>query len=385
MPFFFQKLKKGQPVKIAYFGGSITEAKDGWREQSLAWFQQHYPSATVSQINAAIGGTGSDLGVFRLKQQVLAYQPDLVFVEFAVNDNGKSPAQIGVAMEGIVRQIWQANPQTDICFVYTLTAQMAPALASGYFPLSASVMERIADWYGIPSIHMGLEVVQLANKGELVFQGKQQAFPGKLVFSPDNVHPYAQTGHRLYTEALVRAVGVLETVGKPQARKTVAPLYPDNWEKAQMVSAQHSHRSAGWMEITPATDSVARKLSNRFTSLLKASKPGERIQVRMKGTHFGLYDVMGPGCGQYRVVVDGKEIRPYPRFDAYCTYYRSNYFLLPPMPDAEHTIELVIDAQQLDKAAILKQRNEVMADPQQFAPQNGYVGQFLVIGEILNP
>ena len=36
----------------------------------------------ISEINAAIEGTGSDFGVFRLKDHVLQYKPDLGFVEF---------------------------------------------------------------------------------------------------------------------------------------------------------------------------------------------------------------------------------------------------------------------------------------------------------------
>ncbi|WP_080058461.1 SGNH/GDSL hydrolase family protein [Spirosoma aerolatum] len=383
LPYFFQKVRTGQPVKIAYLGGSITEAGGGWREQSLKWFQQQYPKSGIEQIAAGIGGTGSDLGVFRLKDQVLAYKPDLVFVEFAVNDNGKKPMPIAVAMEGIVRQIWRANPQTDICFVYTLSATMAPTLAKGYFPLSASVMETIAGHYEIPSIHMGLEVVQLAEKGELVFSGKPDEYPGKLVFSADNVHPYPQTGHRLYTEALIRSFGVLDKTATKPRGQLKGPLYPNNWENAQMVSAERATRSPGWQVITPATDSVARKLSNRFTFLLKAANPGEQLKVRFRGTHFGIYDVMGPGCGQYRVVVDGQEPILFPRFDSFCTYYRSNYILLPPLPDSVHTIELTVDSQTLDKAAILKQRNQVISDPAQYAPKNCYVGQLLIIGEVL--
>lgn len=383
LPNFFEKVKAGQPVKIGYLGGSITEAIGGWRDQSLKWFQQQYPKSRIEQIAAGVGGTGSDLGVFRLKDQVLANNPDLVFVEFAVNDNGKKPRPIAVAMEGIVRQIWRANPQTDICFVYTLSAPMAPTLAKGYFPLSASVMETIADHYDIPSIHMGLEVVKLAEKGELIFSGKPDDYPGKLVFSADNVHPYPQTGHRLYTEALIRAFGVLAkttTLRKPQLKE---PLYPDNWENAQMVSAEQATRSPGWQVITPATDSVARKLANRFTFLLKAANPGEQLKVRFRGTHFGIYDVMGPGCGQYRVVIDGKEPVLFPRFDGFCTYYRSNYFLLPPLPGGIHTIELTVDSQTLDKAAILKQRNQIITDPAQYAPKNCYAGKLLIIGEVL--
>lgn len=78
------RLATGQPVRIAYFGGSIT-AQKGWRIASRLWLQQQYPTAGISEINAALGGTGSDLGAFRLYRDVLRHTPDLVFVEFAVS------------------------------------------------------------------------------------------------------------------------------------------------------------------------------------------------------------------------------------------------------------------------------------------------------------
>ena len=80
-------------IKVAYLGGSIT-AQPGWRVKSLAHFREAYPSVKFTEINAAIGGTGSDLGVFRLQQDVLTKQPDLLFVEFAVNDGGAAPDQV---------------------------------------------------------------------------------------------------------------------------------------------------------------------------------------------------------------------------------------------------------------------------------------------------
>src|SRR5689334_12966880 len=75
------KLRDGEPVKVAYLGGSITAAP-GWRVQTLKWFQQEFPKAQVKEINAAIGGTGSDLGVFRVQHDALQHHPDLLFVEF---------------------------------------------------------------------------------------------------------------------------------------------------------------------------------------------------------------------------------------------------------------------------------------------------------------
>ncbi|MBS1606116.1 MAG: glycoside hydrolase family 3 C-terminal domain-containing protein, partial [Bacteroidetes bacterium] len=121
LPNFFGKLKSGRPVTIAYLGGSITNARGGYREQSLAWLKKYYPGSNISAINAGVGGTASDLANFRLRHQVLAFKPDLVFVEFAVNDQFTPPASIHATMEGIVRQIWRQDRYTDICFLYTMT------------------------------------------------------------------------------------------------------------------------------------------------------------------------------------------------------------------------------------------------------------------------
>src|SRR6478672_2832180 len=80
------KSENSDSLTIAFIGGSITEAKDGWRDQTMDWFQKHYPQQNIKQINAGIGGTGSSLGVYRINEQVLQNNPDLVFIEFAVND-----------------------------------------------------------------------------------------------------------------------------------------------------------------------------------------------------------------------------------------------------------------------------------------------------------
>lgn len=130
LPNAFAKLKAGKAVRIAYLGGSITE-QNGWRPKTLDWFKKRYPAASITEINAAIGGTGSDLGVYRLQQDVLTHKPDLLFVEFAVNDGGAAPERILKAMEGIVRQTWRADRSTDICFVYTLTGPHPPFLFWG--------------------------------------------------------------------------------------------------------------------------------------------------------------------------------------------------------------------------------------------------------------
>lgn len=385
LPNFYAKVEKGKAVKIAYLGGSITEAKNGWREQSLKWFERQYPTATFTHVNAAIGGTGSDLGAYRLQQDVLVHKPDLVFVEFAVNDASKSQVSIHQSMEGIVRQIWQKDPFTDICFVYTLTGEMAPTIERGKFPMSASAMEKIADYYGIPSVHLGLEVVALAKADKLIFTGKSADYPDKLVFSGDNVHPFPNTGHRLYVEALSRALPEINKVKVSKAKHALPePFTGKNLEKARMFSVKDLPRTNGWEELSIHFDTVAYQFQNRFNYLIKATKPGEKITIKFKGTRFGLYDVMGPGCGQYRITVDGKPSYLQPRFDQYCTYYRSNYFFLPEMEDKEHTVVLEVSGELLDKERILQKRNNSTKNNLAIYQASAlYAAQVMIVGRLI--
>ena len=102
-----EKIRAGEPVKIAYFGGSITEM-DGWRRFSREWLQARYPACTFSEIQAAIGGTGSRMGVFRFAQDVLDKKPDLIFVEFATNDAS-------------LRTIWRSLMDLNVSLVACLT------------------------------------------------------------------------------------------------------------------------------------------------------------------------------------------------------------------------------------------------------------------------
>jgi lysophospholipase L1-like esterase len=390
LPNFFAKLESGSEVRIGYLGGSIT-AQPGWRPKTLAWYQAQYPDAKVSEINAAIGGTGSGLGVFRLEQDVLRHNPDLLFVEFAVNDGGTPPEKIYCSMEGIVRKTRRANPNTDICFVYTLTDKMLGELQDGKYPRAASAMEAIADHYGIPSIHMGLEVARMAEAGTVVFKApkpktdaEKAALAGKVLFSSDGVHPHPEGGHVLYLDAVVRAMGTIKAAGKPGTHAVPAPFVEENWENAIMIPLDRAALGAGWESLNPEENSIAKRFKNRMPSMWKAGTPGETLRFTFKGTHAAIYDILGPDCGQVTIRVDGGEASVRPRFDAYCTYHRlATLTLATGLPDGVHTVSVEIHPEQPDKAAILSKRNQHIDKPERYDGTNWYAGAIMLLGELV--
>ncbi|PHQ33913.1 SGNH/GDSL hydrolase family protein [Rhodopirellula bahusiensis] len=385
LPRFTAKVESGETVRVAYLGGSITAAP-GWRIQSRQWLQQQYPAATIEEIHAAIGGTGSGLGVFRLQRDALQHDPDLLFVEFAVNDGGTSPERIHQSMEGIVRQTWAANPNTDICFVYTLTQQMLSDLQSGKMPRAASAMEMLADHYSIPSIHFGVEVARLEAAGKLVFKAPKPADMNAepMVFSSDGVHPHVETGHRVYTETIARSwPKIIDANQTTQPHSLGKPLRDDNWEQAKMVAIEPEMLSGDWTKL-PSDHSLAKRFQRNMPELYQANGPGASLEFTFEGTNAGVFDILGPDGGEVRVQIDGNEFTRN-RIDGYCTYHRMATLKVgAELEPGQHTVKIELTPTQLDKREILFERNQADFDakPEKYQDQTWYASSLMLIGDL---
>ncbi len=392
LPNFFLKAQNtGSELKVGYLGGSIT-AQNGWRVQTLAHFKKAYPQSTFTEINAAIGGTGSDLGVFRVQQDVLSKGPDLLFVEFAVNDGGADPQRIIRCMEGIVRQTWKANPKCDICFVYTLTEALSPAMLEGKLQRSASAMEKVADHYGIPTITLGMEVAKLAKAGKLLWKAPlpktdadKAALGDKFVFAADGVHPHDSTGQVLYTQAIVRSLPALAIANNaPTVHVSKLALDPANYERATLVSITATKLSDGLVPADMKTTDYAKGWANRLPAMVRLTQPGQSIEFKFKGTHCAVYDIVGPAGGKVAVTLDGKKPFVIQRIDAYCTYNRLSTFTVgTDLPEGVHSVRLELLADPIDKAAVLAKNKNQIDKPERFAPLYFFPGALLIQGELV--
>ena len=387
-PNFRAKLDAGKSVKIAYLGGSITAAP-GWRVQSRQWFAAQYPKAIVEEIHAAIGGTGSDLGVFRLQNDVLRHKPDLLFVEFAVNDGGASPEQIHKAMEGIVRQTWQADPTIDIWFVYTLHEKMLPDLQAGKMPRAASAMEELADLYQIPSIHFGVKVAELVDSGELIFKAPKPeniVTAKPAVFSSDGVHPHVETGHRIYTETIARSWPVIRDAATKTGPHVVPkPLRDDNWEQARQVAITPDMLRGEWQKLD-ADHRLANRFKKNMPELYLATSPDAALEFSFEGTAAAVFDLLGPDGGQLRVEFDDGEPAARNRIDAYCTYHRmSKLAITQGAPQGRHHVRISLMPEKLDKRNILFEKNRAFFDehPKAYESHTWYAGSLLIIGQVV--
>ena len=399
LPDFFAKLVAGRPVKIAYLGGSIT-AQEGWRVQSRVWFQKRYPSSAVTEVNAAIGGTGSDLGVYRVAQDALGAKPDLLFVEFAVNDHAADPAEIRRSMEGIVRQTWRTLPDTETCFVYTVTARSLADMQTGRTTRAQNAMEQVADHYGIPSVNFGVAIARLEHDGKLLMTSSlspmarvsgeelNAAAPvpadahGRILFSPDGTHPFPETGHVLYTQSLIRAMERIGPVGRPRAHTLGAPLMTDNLEGDKIIPLDPAAlAAAGAIALDPASDKLAARFARQVPTLWKLA-PGAALHLRFTGTHAAIYDLLGPDCGELEVTLDGIS-RTLKRIDGYSTYHRLSLWRIGDrLADKEHDVVIKVLPTVLDKRSIILEtrRADLDTNPTNYIGTNWYVGALLVVG-----
>ncbi|MGZ0655707.1 SGNH/GDSL hydrolase family protein [Coraliomargarita sp. W4R72] len=401
LPNFFTKINAGEDTTIAYFGGSIT-AQKGWRVLSQKWLEEQYPKTTITGIHAAIGGVGSSVGVFRIEKDALASQPDLLFVEFAVNDASATPENITKAMEGIIRKTWKANPETDICFVYTMTFRDSQQLANGEMSQSASVMESIAEHYGIPSIHMGYQAALMEKEGTLVMKTSAPMTrvsgdelneaaslavdtEGRIIFSKDGVHPYPETGHVLYNEALIRSLKTIQHQTAKAPHALVEPIRDDNWENAQQLPISEQHLSGPYTDLTAAGAPLAKRFAQRIESMYLL-KPGASLSFKFKGTKISIYDIKGPDTGTIEITLDGQSTQAR-RMDGYCTYHRIS--ILPVgenMEDTIHEMTIRVLDEQFDKSQVLfeKNRGDIEKSPQKYANYDWHLGAIFIVGDLIN-
>lgn len=95
---FARKLQEKDSVIIVAFGDSVTQGCTciHTRDQESVYHNQlkrllanRYPDVTVNVINSGVGGDKATDGLARIDRSVIRFSPDLVLIEFGLNDSVK--------------------------------------------------------------------------------------------------------------------------------------------------------------------------------------------------------------------------------------------------------------------------------------------------------
>ncbi len=201
----YNKLTRDKELTVVYFGGSLTNGygcadihTESWRAKSGAWLQTNFPDASIKLIDTAIGESGTHLGVYRVQRDVIGNKPDLLFVEYAINDLYDKAGQELAALrfETIVREVRCALPECDIVTVLTTNKNTAPITKSGGYFAEAAGHNSIATAYGLPVLNIGKgmldSIAQIENNA--TWWDDLSIWNAYFI---DGVHPNS-TGHNQY-------------------------------------------------------------------------------------------------------------------------------------------------------------------------------------------
>ncbi|MBX2921972.1 MAG: SGNH/GDSL hydrolase family protein [Chitinophagaceae bacterium] len=78
----------GHSVPSGYFKTPDVQTLNAYPQQVLKQLKQQYPYAVINCIVTAIGGENSESGSQRFERDVLTHQPDVIFIDYALNDRG---------------------------------------------------------------------------------------------------------------------------------------------------------------------------------------------------------------------------------------------------------------------------------------------------------
>ncbi|WP_024857123.1 carbohydrate binding domain-containing protein [Ruminococcus albus] len=78
--------EQGAPLTVAYLGGSITEGKN-YTTPFSNYLKNTFAKGSFREINAGLSGTSSVVGLVRSEAQIVSQKPDIIFLEFSVNDH----------------------------------------------------------------------------------------------------------------------------------------------------------------------------------------------------------------------------------------------------------------------------------------------------------
>jgi len=112
----FKNLESGKKQTVILYGTSLT-INGEWSKAVKNYFDQQFPGL-VTFVNGAQSGQESNWGVTNLQKRVLSRNPDLVFIEFSVNDAATkhdiSLEKSEANLDTMVKALRQQNPQVDI-------------------------------------------------------------------------------------------------------------------------------------------------------------------------------------------------------------------------------------------------------------------------------
>lgn len=319
-----KKAQNGGEITVGVIGGSITQGSlasspaNCYASKFNDWWVNKFPNAKVNFVNAGIGGTNSYLGVHRVDEQLLAYSPDVVIVEFSVNDTDKVINKY--SYDSLVRKI--LGYSTDPAVILLFTTQDSGASLQ-------DVHKEIGAAYNLPMISYRDVVYPEVAAGTLNWKD----------ISPDNIHPN-DAGHDIINQLISRYLdGVydrLDSITEEPEAFADAALTNDYYANAKMLSAADITADMNGFEV------VEKDFYDQFRNNWKTAAGGS-MTFDIECQNLGIFFMCTTDgkSGKFEVYIDGERKGTLNAdFSGGWGSYGSTQQVLFSRETAKHTVEI---------------------------------------------
>ncbi len=290
-----EKARNGENVTIAYLGGSITEgalaqpqATQCYAALSAQLFAKKYmpDPAQLTYVNAGISGTPSLLGITRLEKDVLSKKPDIVFVEFAVNDGTDAVSRI--VYESLVRKLLNSETQPAVILIFTL-------MNTGYS--AQDHMQQIGALYGTGMISVRDAVQPQIDAGLMAWSD----------YSADYTHPN-NAGHAFIADLIGNYFDHAEKTAPTPNAVTDKYVFGKSWEglfnirKDDPAIVSEGSFPHGWAHCYSYSTGWVHPAGKVANEPFVLHVTGDRMT-------FAVKQEKATDCGTAEVWVDGKMVK----------------------------------------------------------------------------
>lgn len=333
---------------VAFIGGSITEM-NGYRPMVSTMLEKRFPKTEFTFTQAGISSTCSDTGAFRFARDVLSQGPlDMLFVEFAVNDDqdGQKSLQNALrGMEGVIAQARKHNPMVDIVMTFFANENILDHLGENKNPPSIAAHSKVAEHYGVSVNHLAQELSDLINAGKMDWK------------KYGGVHPN-EYGNTMCASMIANSLldlwsKPLPGNAQPKPHPKVSPLDPFSYVNGRFLNFDQVDIDENWKKGVPIwKNENSGKVRSRFLGIpfIYANQAGAKLKIKFEGTAIGAYILTGPDSAIIRCTIDGKQSKEIDTLHRHSGFnYPMTVMFFNELSDRPHVLELEILENQKER------------------------------------
>jgi lysophospholipase L1-like esterase len=288
-----KKAQRGEHLAIAFLGGSITqgalatEPENCYAYRVYEWFTNQFPTGSFQYINAGIGGTTSQFGVARVEQDVLAYKPDFLIVEFSVNDVANEFFE--ETYEGLIRKISYSRQSPAVLIVNNVFYDTGEN-AQDYH-------NKIGKAYHIPCVSIK----------DSLYQKMKEGLWKEEELTPDHLHPNDK-GHKLIADVINGFLDMVYDEIEQKEEKISLPTTPLTANQYEQSILCQNDTIVPMLEGFVKDDASKGNIRDIFKKGWIASAVGDKITFAIQGTGIAIQyrkSVVQP-TPIAKVVIDGE-------------------------------------------------------------------------------